>query len=70
MRHVALGTWLRRLFSSSRPDEEAVVREEYGLHRDDEELRRARYGTFASSEAAEAVDEELEEFERPPDPAP
>ena len=62
---------MRRLFSSAGTDEEAVEREEYGLRpSDDREVRRAGQGTFASSEAAEAADDELQEFERPPDPAP
>jgi hypothetical protein len=68
---VGLGNWIRRLFSSGRADDEAAEREEYGLpDRGELELERDRLGSFAGAEAAQAADEELDEFKAPPDPAP
>jgi hypothetical protein len=63
--------WLRRLFSSTSPEEEAVEREEYGLpDRGDDERRRFGFGSLAGEEASEAAEDELDEFKAPPDPAP
>jgi hypothetical protein len=70
---VGVGNWLRRLFSSSRLEDEAVEREEYGglPDRGEAGLERGRSGAFAaSSEAAEAAEDELDEFKAPRDPAP
>ena len=68
---VGVGDWIRRLFSSSRADDEAAEREEYGLpDRGAVELERGRAGAFAGAEGAEAATEELEEFKAPPDQAP
>ena len=68
--NVGVGNWIRSLFSSSRPDEEAAERE-YGLpDRDELALERDRSGPFAESEAAEAASAELDEFKAPRDPAP
>jgi hypothetical protein len=71
MPSVGLGDWIRRLFSSNEAEEEAVEREEYGLpDRRDRETERGRLGSFAGSEAADAADDELDEFKAPRDPAP
>jgi hypothetical protein len=69
---VALGNWLRRLFSSGGPDDEAAEREEYGLpDRGEVGLERSKAGSFAAGgEAAEAAEDELDEFKAPRDPAP
>ncbi len=68
---VGVGNWVRRLFSSSRADDEAAEREEYGpSDRGEVERERARFGSFAGAEAAEAAEEELDEFKAPRDPAP
>jgi hypothetical protein len=62
---------LRTLFSSSALDDEAVMREEYGLDdRGEAELRRDRFGSFGTGEAAEAAEDELQEFEPPRDASP
>jgi hypothetical protein len=66
-----MANWLRRLFSSTSPEEEAAEREEYGLpDRGDVERRRAGFGSFAGAEASEAAEDELDEFKPPRDPAP
>jgi hypothetical protein len=71
MLSVGVGNWIRRLFSSSGPDEEAAERGDYGLpDRGELELERDRGGPFAESEAAEAAAAELDEFKAPRDPAP
>jgi hypothetical protein len=71
MPSVAFGDWVRRLFSSGGPDDEAAKREEYGVpDRGELELERDRLGPFAESEAAEAAKAELDEFKAPRDPAP
>jgi hypothetical protein len=63
--------WLRRLFSSTSPEDDAVLREEYGLpDRGEDEVRRAGLGPLAGEEAPQAAEEVREEFEGPPDPAP
>ena len=67
---MRVGNWIRRLFSSSETDDEAVEREEYGLRdRGELELERDKRGPFAQSEAAEAAAAELDEFKPPRDPA-
>jgi hypothetical protein len=67
---VGFGNWIRRLFSFSGADDEAVEREEYGLpDRGEAELERDRLGSFASAEATQAAEDELDEFKAPPDPA-
>jgi hypothetical protein len=68
---VGLGDRIRRLFSSTSPDEEAAEREEYGAaDRGEAELERDRRGSFAVSEGAQAAEEELGELKAPRDPAP
>jgi len=71
MLSMGVGDWIRRLFSSSGPDDEAAAREEYDLaDRGRLELERDRSGPFAESEAAEAAEAELDQFKAPRDPAP
>ncbi len=68
---VGVGNWLRGLFSSGGADDEAAEREEYGApERGEHESERARLGSFADAEAAEAAAAELDEFKAPRDPAP
>jgi hypothetical protein len=68
---VGVGNWIRGLFSSGRADDEAAEREEYGVaDRGEHESERARLGTFADAEAADAVEGELDELKAPRDPAP
>jgi hypothetical protein len=69
MLNVGIGNWIRKLLSSSGPDNEAAEREEYDL-RDRGELERDKAGSFAVSEAAEAAEAELDQFKAPRDPAP
>jgi hypothetical protein len=71
MSFVGFGRWIRRLFSSGGVDDEAAEREEYGIpDRGRVELERDRDRSFAESEAAQAAEEELEEFKPPRDQAP
>ena len=71
MLNVGIGTWIRRLFSSSGTDDEAAEREEYSVpDRGEVELERDKAGPFAVSEAAEAAEAELDQFKAPRDPAP
>jgi hypothetical protein len=59
------------LFSSSSLDDEAAEREEFGLDdRGEAELKRDRFGPYATTEAAEAAEENLQELEPPRDPNP
>lgn len=68
---MGVGDWIRRVFSSNQPEEEAVEREEYGLTEvEDRETQRGRLGSFAGSEAAQAAGDELDELKAPRDPAP
>jgi hypothetical protein len=68
---VSIGSWLRRLFSASGPDDEAAERDEYGTpDRGQTELERDRFGSFPESEGAQVAEQKLEEFEPPRDPAP
>jgi hypothetical protein len=68
---MGLGRRLRALFSSSSLDDEAAAREEYGLvDRGEAALKPGRFGTFASSEAADAAEDRLEELDPPRDPYP
>jgi hypothetical protein len=68
---VGFGSWIRRLFSSTRTDDEAAEREEYGIpDRGQVELERDRRGPFAETEGAQAAEDELAEFKPPRDPAP
>ena len=68
---VGVGSWLRRLLSANRSEDEAAEREEYGIpDRGQMELERDRYGSFAEGEGTRAAEEELEEFKPPRDPAP
>lgn len=62
---------LSRLFFPPSPDDEAAEREEYGrVYETEQQLERARYGRYAGTPAADAAEEDLDEFKRPPDPAP
>ena len=71
MLRVGIGNWIRGLFSSRGPDDEAAEREEYGVSdRGELELERDKAGPFAVSEAAEAAESELDKFEAPRDPSP
>jgi hypothetical protein len=66
-----LGRRLRMLFSSNVVDDEAAAREEYGLvDRGEAGLKPGHFGTFASSEAAEAAEDRLEQLDSPRDPNP
>ena len=68
---MSLGQRVRRLFSSTTREDEAPEEEAYALSdRGEIEFEEARGGNFAGFEGVEAADEELEELERPPDPAP
>jgi hypothetical protein len=68
---MSVGQRIRRLFSSTSREEEAAEQEEYGVSdRGEIQFEEARGGNFAGFEGTEAADEELEELERPPDPAP
>jgi len=70
MLSMRVRNWIRRLFSSSGTENEAVEREEYGLpDRGELELERDKRGPFAQSEAAEAAAAELDEFKASRDPA-
>jgi hypothetical protein len=71
MPNVAIGTWIRKIFSSSGTADETAEREEYGIpDRGELEVERDKAGPFAVSEGAEAADAALDEFEAPRDPAP
>ena len=57
---------VRNLFSSPSLEDEAAEREEYGVpDRGEAELDRDRAADFATSEAAEAAENELRQLERP-----
>ncbi len=63
---VSLGTWFRRLFSSTGAGDEAAEREEYGIpDRGEAELERDRFGSFAEGEGTRTAEANLEEFEEP-----
>jgi hypothetical protein len=71
MLRVSIGDWIRRLFSSSGPDDEAAERAEYGVSDHGErEVERDKAGQFEVSEAAEAAESELDQLEAPRDPSP
>lgn len=71
MAPVGFGRRLRNLFSSSALDDETAKREEYGLDdRGEAELRRERFGPYATSEGGEAAEDELGELAPPRDPTP
>jgi hypothetical protein len=74
---MSLGDWFRRLFSPSpsagSPEDEAVLREEYGGEAagpSEPGVVAGGVSGFAGLEDAEAVEGVEEETERPPDPAP
>jgi hypothetical protein len=71
---VAIWARLQRLFGGSRSgrDDEAALRDEYGAPDPGEsDLKRTEaYPSFAGGEAAELVEEDLDEFKPPRDPAP
>jgi hypothetical protein len=66
---MGLGSWLRGLFATASPEEEAAEREEYGFPEPGEsDLERQEYRAgFLSKEGTEAAENELREFERPDD---
>jgi hypothetical protein len=70
MRNVGVWDFVRRLFSSSSAEEEAAKSEEYGVIEREHAPDRAGRSSFADAEAAEATEDELEEFKTPRDPAP
>jgi hypothetical protein len=71
MLSMAVGDWIRRLFSSSGADEEAALREEYSVpDRGEIELERDKGGSFTDNEGAETALAELDQFKAPRDPAP
>jgi len=65
-------SWIRGLFSSAGPDDEAAEREELGVADRGENEIQKDFGRpdLATSESADLVRSELEAFERPPDPDP
>ncbi len=70
MPNMGIGNWIRGLFSSSGPDDEAAEREEYGVSdRGELEVERDKAAPFAGSETAEAAEAELDQLKSPRDPA-
>ena len=67
---MSLGSWLRRVFSSATPDDEAAEREDYGARdRGEAELERDRFsGNFASTAGAQEAADELDELKAPREP--
>jgi hypothetical protein len=65
---VPMRQWLRRIFSSGSAEDEAAEHEEYGAP--EPVTPEPERSFFAGAEATEAAQEELEELEPPPDPAP
>jgi hypothetical protein len=67
---MSFGTWIKRLFGSTTPDDEAALREEVGVpDRGKESLRSGEFSSLDGEEAG-AGEDELEGFKAPPDPAP
>jgi len=65
---MGFGDWLRGIFSSPELDEEAAVREEYGLpDRAHDEFDRDRRSSFSESGASTA-ESEIEDHGTPSDP--
>jgi hypothetical protein len=62
--------WLRRLFASGSPEEDAVRREEFGLPARDELDQPGEYKTFSGELGVETAEDGLDEFKAPRDPAP
>ena len=67
---TAVIDWLRRLFTSGDPEEDAGEREEYGLPPRNELDRPGQYESFAGADAVQVAKDELDEFKAPSDPAP
>jgi hypothetical protein len=67
---VGVGDWLRRIFSSGSPDDEAAEHEEYGLPDRGEEVLRSGEVPSLYAEGTQAFEDELDEFKAPPDPDP
>ena len=66
---VGLAQWLRNIFSSGELDDEAALREEYGLpERAEDEFQRDRLSSFTGAGESTA-EEELEDHQPPRDPA-
>ena len=68
---MGFARWIRGLFSSVGPDDEAAEREEYNLPDPGEtDLERGQPAAFPNIEGTEAAEAELDEFKAPRDPAP
>ena len=69
---MSLMSWLRRLFASTNPDEEAAAVEEYGLRDPGEaDLDRQRLSSrIPPAEGAEAAKDDLDSLKPPPDRSP
>ena len=68
---MSLTSWIRGLFSSVGPDDEAAEREELGLEgRDETGLDPDSSRGLATAESDELARRDVEAFERPPDPNP
>jgi hypothetical protein len=67
---MSFGTWIKRVFRSTAPDDEAALREEYGLRdRGEESVESGEFSSLSAEEYG-AAEDELEGFKAPPDPAP
>ena len=67
---MGFAQWLRSVFSSPELDEEAAVREEYGLpEREEDELQRDQPSSF-SGIGESTAEAEVDDHQPPPDPAP
>jgi len=68
---VGFGQWIRGVFASSGPDDEAAEREEYNLPDPGEaDIEQSEFSAIPDTAGAEAAEAELDEFEAPPDPSP
>jgi hypothetical protein len=68
---MSITRWIRGLFSSTGPDDEAAEREEYNLPDPGEaDLERGQPSAFPGIEGTEVAEAELDEFKAPPDQAP
>jgi len=65
---VGFAQWLRNIFSSGELDDEAALREEYGLpDRAEDEFQRDRLSSFTGA-GESTVEEELADHQPPSDP--
>jgi len=66
---VGFAQWLRGIFSSGELDDEAALREEYGLpERAEDEFQRDRLSSITGA-GENTAEEELDDHQPPPDPA-